>query len=198
VESAVSKPKLLVIIASTRPGRIGLPVAQWFLNIAEEHGGFEVELVDLAEWNLPMVDEPHHPRLRQYTHDHTRRWSALIEGADALVWVMPEYNHGYTAPLKNAIDYLVHEWAWKPVGMVSYGGLSGGTRATQLLKPILSDLKMVPLPETVPIAYVSQMIKDDVFEPDESLARLANVMLGELQRVEAATRALRRAAAVAH
>jgi NAD(P)H-dependent FMN reductase len=145
-----------------------------------------------------MMDEPHHPRLRQYTHDHTRRWSALIEAADALVWVMPEYNHGYIAPLKNAIDYLVHEWAWKPVGLVSYGGLSGGTRATQLLKPVLSDLKMVPLAETVPIVYVSQMLKDGVFEPSESLTRTAHVMLAELQRVEVATRSLRGAPAVAH
>jgi NAD(P)H-dependent FMN reductase len=194
----VSKPKLLVIVASTRPGRIGLPVARWFLNVAEEHGGFAVELVDLAEWNLPMMDEPHHPRLRQYTHEHTLRWSALIEAADALVWVMPEYNHGYIAPLKNAIDYLVHEWAWKPVGLVSYGGLSGGTRATQLLKPVLSDLKMVPVAETVPIVYVSQMLKDGVFEPSESLTHTAQVMLAELQRVEAATRSLRGAPAVAH
>ena len=137
------------------------------------------------------MDEPHHPRLRQYTHEHTRRWSALIEGAAAVVWVMPEYNHGYTAPLKNAIDYLVHEWAWKAVGLVSYGGLAAGTRATQLLKPVLSDLKMVPVAETVAIPWVSQLVKDGVFEATESLERSAIAMLDELARVEAATRSLR-------
>ena len=187
----MSDPKLLVIVASTRPGRVGLPVGQWFFNVATAHDGFDTELVDLAEWDLPLMDEPHHPRLRQYTHEHTRRWSTLIEGAAALVWIMPEYNHGYTAPLKNAIDYLVHEWAWKPVGLVSYGGLAAGTRATQLLKPVLSDLKMVPVAETVAIPFVSQLVKDGVFEATESLERSAIALLDELTRVEAATRSLR-------
>jgi NAD(P)H-dependent FMN reductase len=191
MNSVVGEPKLLVIVASTRPGRVGLPVARWFFDTAAQHGGFDVQLVDLAEWDLPLMDEPHHPRLRQYTHDHTRRWSALIESADALVWVMPEYNHGYTAPLKNAIDYLVHEWAWKPVGLVSYGGLAAGTRATQLIKPVLSDLKMVPLAETVSIPFVNQLVKGGVFEPNESLQRQADAMLNELARVELATRSLR-------
>jgi NAD(P)H-dependent FMN reductase len=187
---------LHIIVASTRPGRIGLPIASWFREQALEHGGFEVQWVDLAEWNLPFMDEPHHPRLRQYTQEHTRRWSAHIDSADAFVVVTPEYNHGYTAPLKNAIDYLIHEWAYKPVGFVSYGGLSAGTRAVQMLKPILSDLNMTPIVAAVYIAYVEQFMSDGTFTPPDALARSAQVMLGEIQRVEALLRPQRAAARI--
>ena len=106
---------------------------------------------------------------------------------------MPEYNHGYTAPLKNAVDYLVHEWAHKPVGFVSYGGMAAGTRAVQLLKPVLSDLKMVPVVESVAIPYVSQLVKDNAFRPTESLVGHAQLMLTELTRLEATLRPLRAA-----
>jgi NAD(P)H-dependent FMN reductase len=88
-------------------------------------------VADLAAINLPMADEPNHPRLRQYVHQHTRDWSALIDCADAVVFVTPEYNHGYPATVKNAIDFLYHRWAEKPVGFVSYGGISAGTRSVQ-------------------------------------------------------------------
>ncbi len=177
-------PKLYVVVASTRPGRLGLPVGRWFLQVAEAFGGFAIEWVDLAEWNLPFMDEPHHPRLRQYTQDHTQRWSAHIDRADAFVLVMPEYNHGFTAPLKNAIDYLVAEWAYKPVGFVSYGGIAAGTRAVQLLKPVLVALKMTPIVEAVNIPFVGQHIKDGRFEGTESMLHAAQTLLSELQRSE--------------
>ena len=102
-------PNLLIIIASTRPGRAGLPVARWFEPIARAHGAFDVAVADLAEWNLPFLDEPNHPKLRRYTKEHTRRWSAEVDAADAFVFVMPEYNHGFNAPLKNAIDFIHQE-----------------------------------------------------------------------------------------
>jgi NAD(P)H-dependent FMN reductase len=149
------RPRLMIIIASTRPGRVGLPVGQWFARQAEEQGDFDVQVVDLAELNLPFLDEPNHPRLRAYTKQHTKDWSAMVDAADAFVLVTPEYNHGYAAPLKNAIDYLMHEWMYKPVGLVSYGGVSAGLRAVQMLKPTLSALKLIPLPEAVPITNVS-------------------------------------------
>src|SRR5689334_4480755 len=122
----MDKLKLQIVIASTRPGRVGAPVARWFHRRAEEHGGFDVELVDLAEVNLPLLDEPHHPRLRRYVHQHTQAWSARVEAADAFVFVTPEYNYGMPASLKNALDYLNQEWHYKPVGFVSYGGVSAG------------------------------------------------------------------------
>jgi NAD(P)H-dependent FMN reductase len=193
VESA-ARPRLDIIVASTRPGRVGLPVARWFREQALAHAAFDVEWVDLAEWNLPFMDEPHHPRLRQYTQDHTRRWSAHVAGADAFVMVTPEYNHGFTAPLKNAIDYLIHEWAHKPVGFVSYGGMAAGTRAIQMLKPILSDLNMTPVAAGVNIAYVEQFVADAVFTSPDSLVRSAQTMLTEMARVEALLRPQRCAA----
>ena len=141
--------KLAIIIASTRPGRVGLPVGQWFAERAEAHGGFDVEVLDLAEIALPMMDEPNHPRLRQYTQQHTKEWSATIDACDAFAFVMPEYNHGFNAPLKNAFDYLHHEWRYKPVGFVSYGGVAAGTRAVEQLKQVTCAVGMLPIVEAV-------------------------------------------------
>src|SRR5690348_13390945 len=124
-------PTLAIVIASTRPGRVGLPVARWFEDRARRHGRFDVVVEDLAERALPFLDEPRHPRLRQYEYAHTRAWSEAVDAADAFAFVTPEYNHGLNAPLKNAIDFLHHEWTYKPVGIVSYGGVSGGLRCTQ-------------------------------------------------------------------
>ena len=100
----MSRPVLQVIVASTRPGRRGLAVAAWMQQLAEEHSGFDVELIDLAEVGLPVFDEPNHPRLQQYTHEHTRRWAATIARGDAFVFVTPEYNHSFPGSLKNALD----------------------------------------------------------------------------------------------
>ena len=186
-------PKLTVVIASTRPGRVGLPVGQWFTARAEAHGGFEVQVADLAELALPLLDEPNHPRLRRYTKPHTRAWSQLVEGSDAFVFVTPEYNHGYPAALKNAIDYLHEEWRYKPVGFVSYGAVSGGTRAVQQLKQVVATLNMMPLFEAVSIPFVAQFIDDEgVFRPNEVLEQAADDMLDELLRVQAALRVLRK------
>jgi NAD(P)H-dependent FMN reductase len=187
-----ARPKLHVIVASTRPGRRGLPIGQWAFDHAVEHGGFDVELVDLAEVALPFLDEPSHPRLRKYTHQHTKDWSAKIDAADAFVFVTPEYNYGMTAPLKNAIDYLHYEWQYKPVGFVSYGGLAGGTRAVQMLKQVVTALKMVPLVEAVPIPFFAQFFDDeDQFRPNEGLETSLTAMLNEMLRVESALRPLR-------
>ena len=183
-----------MIVCSTRPGRVGLPVGQWFYQTACAHAAFDVEWVDLAEWNLPFMDEPHHPRLRQYTQEHTKRWSATIEGADAVVFVMPEYNHGYVAPLKNAIDYLLHEWHYKPVGFVTYGGVVAGTRAMQLLLPVLVELRMTPCVASVNIAGISQLVKDGEFHATDATERSAQAMLAELVRMEAVLRDARLAA----
>lgn len=184
-------PRLQVIIASTRPGRVGLPVARWFAQRTAAQGGFEVEIVDLAEENLPFMDEPNHPRLRQYTHQHTKKWSMRVDAADAFVFVMPEYNYGYNAPLKNALDYLHYEWQYKPVGFVSYGGISAGTRAVQMIKQVVTTLKMVPLPEAVSIPFVQQFINDEgEIQPNEVMEAAATAMLDELQRWVQALRPL--------
>jgi NAD(P)H-dependent FMN reductase len=187
----MTKPRLLIIIASTRPGRVGLPVGQWFHERATSHGGFEVEVADLAEWNLPFMDEPNHPRLRQYTQPHTQRWSATVDCADGFVFVMPEYNNGFNAPLKNAIDYLYQEWQYKPVGFVSYGGTSGGLRAVQMAKLVVTVLRMVPVVEAVTIPFVAQSVVDGQLQPNATLERASQSLLDELQRLELALRTLR-------
>ncbi|WP_208801374.1 NADPH-dependent FMN reductase [Microbispora triticiradicis] len=191
----MGKPVLQIVVASTRPGRTGLPVARWFRERALAHDTFEVELVDLAEVNLPFLDEPHHPRLRQYVNQHTKEWSATIERGDAFVFVTPEYNYGFNAVLKNAIDYLHQEWQYKPVGFVSYGGVSAGTRAVQMLKQVVTTLKMVPVSEAVSIPFVTQFVDaEGRLRPNDVMDGSADAMLAELARLAAALRHLRPAA----
>ncbi len=184
-------PVLRIVIASTRPGRVGLPVAEWFTSVARDHRGFDVEVTDLAELDLPFMDEPKHPRFGDYQHQHTKDWSAAVAASDAFVFVHPEYNHGYTAPLKNAIDYLHAEWQHKPVGFVSYGGVAAGTRAVQQLKQVATVLKLLPITEAVNIPFVAQFLDDGAIAPNDVMVQAAVAMLDELVRVEAALRPLR-------
>jgi NAD(P)H-dependent FMN reductase len=185
-------PQLMIVIASTRPGRVGLPVAEWFRERAEEHGGFAVGLVDLAELQLPLLDEASHPRLRLYTQQHTHDWSAMVDDADAFVFVTSEYNYGYPAALKNAIDYLHQEWQYKPVGFVSYGGVAAGTRAVQQLKQVVGAVKLVAVVEAVNIPFVAQFIDNHgVLQANDVMEQAARAMLDELVRVQAALAPLR-------
>ena len=188
----MSKPTLQIIIGSTRPGRVGPAVAAWFRDRAVADGRFDAELIDLAEVGLPLLDEPAHPRLQQYTHQHTKDWSATISRGDAYVFVTPEYNYGFTAATKNALDYLHHEWQHKPVGFVSYGGVAAGTRAVQMLKQVVTTLRMVPVFDSVNIPFVQQFLDPSgVFQPNDVLEEAATTMLGELARVSGALSSLR-------
>jgi NAD(P)H-dependent FMN reductase len=186
-------PRLHVVIVSTRPQRTGVPVAEWFVQRAQQHGKFEVRRVDLKELNLPLLDEPKHPRLRQYQHAHTKAWSESVDAADAFVFVTPEYNFAVPAPLVNAIDYLFSEWHYKPVGFVSYGGVSGGLRSVQMAKLLVTSLKMMPLPETVSIPMVHQALDESgSLKSTPALEDSATKMLEELSRWEGALRTLRK------
>jgi NAD(P)H-dependent FMN reductase len=184
---------LQIFIVSTRPSRKGPAIAAWFEPIASAHGAFEVELVDLLEINLPLMDEPEHPRLRRYQHAHTKAWSALVERADAFVFVTPEYNFSAPPPLINALDYLVLEWAYKPVGFVSYGGVSAGVRSVQMTKLLATSLKMVPLVEAVAVPFFTNFIDaaTGAFVPGEVQNKAATVMLDELARWTGALATLR-------
>ena len=183
---------LKIVIASTRPGRVGLPVGNWIAQVAETHGGFDqVEILDLAEINLPFFDEPNHPRMRKYVHPHTIAWSESVDSADAFVFVSPEYNFSMTAPLKNALDYLSAEWAYKPVGLVTYGGMSGGTRAAHQIRQVVSVLKMIPVPEAVALPMVFPQIVDGEFAPTDANVAAANLMFDEISKVGAALEPLR-------
>lgn len=174
--------RLNVVIASTRPGRVGKPVGDWFHGYAGKHGGFDVHLADLAEFDLPVYNEPQHPRLQQYQHEHTKRWAASVDAADAYVFVVPEYNYGPSPALLNALNYVYIEWCYKPAGFVSYGGISGGIRSVQTTKLTLTTLKVVPILEQVMIPMVSQHIEDGTFRPTDIHEQSAGMMLDELQR----------------
>jgi NAD(P)H-dependent FMN reductase len=175
----MSKPILQIIVGSTRPGRAGIAVAQWFYDLALASDDFDVELVDLLEVNLPMYDEPNHPIRRQYVHDHTKAWSETIDRADAYVFVIPEYNHGMNAATKNAIDYLHFEWQYKPYGIVCYGGASMGLRAAQILKPTMASLKVM-LCGDVSVPMMTTPVKDGVFEGNDILVDSSKKLLAEL------------------
>jgi NAD(P)H-dependent FMN reductase len=176
----VAKPVLQVIIGSTRPGRVGPAVAGWIAQRARQRGDFEVEVTDLAELNLPLFDEPHHPRLGQYVHQHTMDWSAIVERSDAFVFVIPEYNHTFNAATKNALDYLHAEWQNKPAGIVSYGGASGGAHAARTLEPVLSALSMVPS-GTVSVQAIREHLDEaGRVAPTQQMDAAANAMLTRL------------------
>lgn len=183
--------KLHVIVASTRPGRAGLPIAKWAFAQAQTHAGFQVELVDLAEQNLPIFDEPNHPRLQKYEHAHTKAWSAKVDAADAFVIVTPEYNFSSPPALVNALHYLSKEWAHKPVGFVSYGGISGGLRSVQMTKLILTSLNMMPIAQAVAVPMAAQYMKDGTFAPPEQQDKAMATMLDELVRWSTALATLR-------
>lgn len=184
--------KLTIIIGSTRPGRVGPTVAHWVDQFARDHGKFQVELVDLADVALPLLDESAHPRLQQYEHEHTRRWSALVASSDAFVFVTPEYDYFPPATLVNAIQFLMKEWAEKPAAIVSYGGISGGLRSTQQLRLLISNVNMMPLQASVPIPMVTQFIGEDkVFRPNEPMSKGTKAMFDELHRWAVALKAMR-------
>ncbi len=184
---------LKIIIASTRPGRKGPALANWIFELAKKHTEFSTELIDLAEVNLPFLDEPNHPRIQQYTKEHTKKWSAKIASADAFIFVMPEYNYGYPATLKNALDFLYNEWNYKPAGFVSYGGISAGTRSVQAIKQVVTTLKMVPVIEAVNVPFFTKYIDEQGnFNADETLKKSAEIMLAELLNWTEAMQQMRR------
>lgn len=173
--------KLGIIVASIRPGRVGDKVAAWIAGAARQHGGFQTDLIDLAGLDLPAnTKEPKHPATGEYLHDYTKNWSARVAACQAFVIVTPEYNHGYPAALKNALDLVNKEWWYKPVGFASYGGVSGGLRAVEQLKPVVACLRMVPLTESFVAPFVAQHINDDAFEPNDVQVAGTKAMLDEL------------------
>ena len=184
-------PKLTVIISSVREGRVGDPIARWFLPRAQEHGKFDVQLVDLKDVNLPLLSEPHHPRLKKYQHETTKAWSAIVGASDAFVFVTPEYNYTIAPALVNALDHLYHEWSYKACAFVSYGGASGGMRAVQTAKLMVTGFKMVPIVEAVNIHFFAQLVENGVFKGNETHDKAVPVMLDELLRWTDALKPLR-------
>jgi len=185
-----------MILASTRPSRKGPAVANWAYELAGKQSAWQLKMLDLAAVNLPLLDEPEHPRFQKYQHEHTKAWSKEIAEADAFIIVTAEYNFGYPAPLKNALDFLYHEWSYKPVAFVSYGGVAGGTRAVQQLKQVVTALKMMPIAESVNIPFFEKQLDEQGrFNAPEGLVKSAETMYAELQRWVDAMAPLRKPAA---
>jgi len=177
----------MIIVGSVRPGRVGLPVAEWVRGAAEKSGAFDIDFVDLAELALPFMDEPAHPRLQQYTKQHTIDWSARVAAAEAFIFVTPEYNYSYSPALKNALDFLNAEWWRKPVGFVSYGGVSSGTRGVAALMPVIGALGLVRVGANVELTFPGKQVVDGVFQPEE---KETAIIARELDEIEALARVL--------
>jgi NAD(P)H-dependent FMN reductase len=171
-----------VIIGSTRPSRQGPKVAKWLMSLSDAFANVaNFEVIDLQDINLPLLDEPEMPATGKYSKDHTKMWAAIVDEADAYVIVHPEYNHSVNSALKNALDYVWHEWNDKPVALVSYGGESGGTRAAQQLRTTASALRMYDIREQLVIANFTQYIDESgKFNGTPVQAKVAKAMLTEL------------------
>lgn len=183
--------KLKVIIASTRPSRIGPSIADWVHTAAVAHDAFDVELLDLAAFELPLLDESSHPAKQDYEHAHTKRWSAAIDDGDAYVFVTPEYDFFAPASIVNAVQVLAKEWAYKPAGVVCYGGVSGGLRSAQELRQLLGNKNMVALSKTVPLPFVFGHLEDGVLNANEPMNDGLAGMLDELAKWGGALKPMR-------
>ena len=183
--------KLMIVVGSVRPGRAGLPVAEWVREHATASSDFEIDFVDLAELALPFMDEPNHPAKRQYTKPHTLAWSERVDAADAFIFVTPEYNHSYAPALANAIDFLSQEWWRKPVGFVSYGGVSAGSRGVSSIEPVLTTVGLVKAGANVEIPFIGTRVVDGAFEPNEKESAILGKLLAELSTLAGALTPLR-------
>jgi NAD(P)H-dependent FMN reductase len=182
--------KIAIIIGSTRPGRNGEAVARWVHSIAGKRQDAQYELVDVAEFNLPLLDEPVPPSMNRYSKPHTRAWAERIGPFDGFVFVTPEYNHGTSAALKNAIDYLYVEWNNKAAGFVAYGS-AGGTRAVEQLRVVMAELQIADVRAQVALSLFTDFQKFSVFQPAAHQEQAVNTMLDQVVAWSRAMRAMR-------
>ena len=171
--------KIAIILGSTRPNRNGEAVAKWVYKVAKKRTDAEFELVDVKDFNLPLLDEPLSPILGQYSKPHTRVWAAKIDSFDAYVFVAPEYNHGISGALKNAIDFLFAEWNNKAAGFVSYGSVSGA-RAVEQLRLVLAEVQIATVRNQVLLSMYTDFESFSVFKPSPTKEQSVNEMLDQL------------------
>lgn len=182
--------KIAIIIGSTRPGRIGEGVAKWVYEVAQKRTDAKFELVDIKEFNLPLLDEPAPSFMGQYTKQHTKTWSAKIDSFDGFVFVAPEYNHGISGALKNAIDFLNREWNNKAAGFVSYGG-NGGSRAVEHLRLVLAELQVATVRNQVLLSLRADFENFSTLKPAPQHEQEMGVMLDQLSAWGEALKQLR-------
>src|SRR6266849_5473756 len=171
--------RIAIIIGSTRPGRNGEAVAKWVYEIAQKRSDAEFELVDIKDFNLPLLDEPMPPSMGQYSKPHTKTWAAKIGSFDGFVFVAPEYNHGTSGALKNATDYLFAEWNNKAAGFVSYGG-AGGVRAVEHLRLVLAELMVATVRAQVMLSAFTDFADFTTFKPDPRHEPEVQTLLNQL------------------
>lgn len=171
--------KVAIVTGSTRPGRNNEAVARWVHGLAKTRKDAEFELVDIADYNLPLLDEPVPPSLGQYSKEHTKKWAAKIATFDAYVFVTPEYNHGISGALKNAIDYLFKEWNNKVAGFVSYGSV-GGARAVEHLRLVMAEVMVATVRAQVLLSLFTDFESFSVFKPDPRHDREVHTMIDQV------------------
>jgi NAD(P)H-dependent FMN reductase len=171
--------KIAIVTGSTRPGRNNIAVARWAFELAAPRKDAEFELVDIADYNLPLLDEPLPPFLGRYVNAHTKRWATKIASFDGYVFVTPEYNHGVSGALKNAIDYLYAEWANKAAGFVGYGG-TGGTRAVESLRLVMGNLMVADVTAQVALSLFTDFENMSLFRPDPRHNAEVHAMLDQV------------------
>lgn len=179
----MEKPKIAVVLGSIREGRNGEKVAKWFMEALKTNEHAELELLDLLEYPMPLFADATPPSMRQGAHANpaVQKWLDKVAAADGFIIITPEYNHGTSSALKNAIDYAYTEWNGKPVGFVSYGGLAAGSRAVEQLRQVAVELQMIPVREQVMIPLVWQAFDaNGVLEHADSLAKSADVMVAKV------------------
>lgn len=177
--SAPERIRIQIILGSTREGRFGDRVANWFYRLAGERKDTLSELIDLRDWPLPFFNEPTSPITGHYAPE-ARAWAAKIAEGDGYVFVTPEYNFGYPAVLKNALDHIYHEWNNKPVAFVSYGGGAGGSRAVQQLREVVIELQMAPIRAGIVIPFARRLFDESGTIKDESYNVRAKALLDQL------------------
>ena len=182
--------KLAIIIGSTRPGRVGESVARWVDELAKKREDAEFELVDIADFNLPLLDEPVPPSQGQYSKDHTKAWAAKIGSFDGYVFVTAEYNHGIPGALKNAIDFLYREWNDKAAGFVGYGS-AGGARAVEHLRLVMAEVQVATVRNQVMLSLRDDFENYSVFKPRESHEKALGQVFDQVITWGGALRALR-------
>lgn len=182
--------KIAVIVGSTRPGRKAEDVARWVLEIAKLRNDADYELVDIEDFGLPLLDEPVPPSMGKYSKEHTRKWAAKIAEFDGYVFVTPEYNHGISGALKNAIDYLYAEWNNKAAGFVGYGS-AGGVRAVESLRLVMGELQVADVRAQVMLSLRTDFENYTTFKPADYHNQSVETMLDQLVSWSRAMRTVR-------
>jgi NAD(P)H-dependent FMN reductase len=182
--------KLAIIIGSTRPGRVGEAVARWVYELAQKRSDAEFELVDIKDFNLPLLDEPVPPSQGKYSKEHTKKWAAKIASFDGYVFVTPEYNHGISGALKNAIDFLYAEWNNKAAGFVGYGS-AGGARAVEHLRLVMAEVQVATVRNQVALSLFTDFENFTTFKPASYHEKSLGQMLDQLVAWGGAMKTLR-------